>query len=80
MEVTIETGSEIYDLSIANSYAPHMGYSEPEVDEYWTQVNERMDNIPRTHIKLWMAENNGQIAQSNDYKNILENGHTGKYR
>ena len=35
MEIRIKTGGPIKDISVANSYAPHSGYSVEAIAAYW---------------------------------------------
>ena len=41
-----------------------MDYAKEEIEEYWTKIRKYINTIPNILIKIWCADNNGQIAQS----------------
>jgi len=47
IKITIETGIGNKKRHILNTYAPHMGYSRAERDEYWQQVKKIIQEIPK---------------------------------
>ena len=62
----IKTGLKNQTLSILNTYAPNMGYHIDQINAYWTTLNQYINTIPRTHIRMWCADNNGQISNINN--------------
>ena len=63
MEIRLKTGLGNKILSILNTYAPHMGYQTEQINTYWTTLNQYIDSIPNTHIRMWCTDNNGQITK-----------------
>ena len=63
MEIGSDTGKAKQNLSILNSYDPHMGYAIEQIDEYWETLSQHIQSIPNTNIKMRCAGNNGQISQ-----------------
>ena len=45
-----------------------MGYGEIELNKYRNELNNHMGQIPNNYIKLWTADNNGQICQTENAK------------
>ena len=71
MEIRLKTGHQLNDISIICSYAPYMGYGEIERNKYRNGLNNHMDPIPNNYIKIWMTDNNGQISQEENTKDII---------
>ena len=71
MEIRLKTGLKNQTLSILNTYAPHMGYQNEQINAYWATLNQYIDAIPNTYIRIWCTDNNGQISKpSNSNNNI----------
>ena len=70
IEIRLKTGKSIKNISILNSYAPHMSYDKEEIKEYWARIQKYIDTIPNNLIKMWRADNNGQIAQNDTCNSI----------
>ena len=48
-----------------------MGYDAIELTKYRIELNNHMDKIPNSYIKLWLTDNNGQICQMGNTKDII---------
>merc|ERR1712112_697112 len=64
MEIRLNTGLKNQTLSILNTYAPHMGYHTDQINAYWTTLNQYIDTIPKTYIRMLRADNNGQLSNN----------------
>ena len=71
MEIRIRTGNGVDNISILNTYAPHMQYNEDGRSDYWGQVNGVIKNLPHGIIQIWCPHNNGQIANPNRNKQVI---------
>ena len=40
-----------------------MGYQTEQINSYWATLNQYMDTIPKNYIRMWCADNNGQISK-----------------
>ena len=69
MEIRIKTGNSIKNISILNTYAPHVGYPAETIKQYWDMVNAYISLIPNNLIRLWCTDNNGQLSKT-DNNNI----------
>ena len=50
MEIRIKTDNKIQDISILNTYAPHLGYSIEVIKNYWIETNTYISLIPLKYI------------------------------
>ena len=66
MEIRLKTGSKNQIISILNTYAPHMWYQTEHINTYWTTLNQYIDTIPNTYIRMWCTDNDGQITKPPD--------------
>ena len=64
MQIRIRTGKGLVDISILNTYAPHMHYNEDGGLNYRFRVNEVITNIPHNVIQICRTDKNGRIASS----------------
>ena len=64
MEIQFKTGDNIPNISILNSYAPHMGYNSIEINKYWNDINNYLNIISTDLVKIWCADNNGQLSRN----------------
>jgi len=83
MKITMGAGISNKKLHILNTYAPHMGYSRAERDEYWRQTKQILQEIPQNDLLIWAADNNGKIARTDqetrDGDTIPKNAHIGQW-
>ena len=70
MELRFKTGDSVKNISIINTYAPHMSYDKEEINKYWNKTQKLIKNIPNNLIKIWCTDNNGKIAQDETYNSI----------
>ena len=71
MEIRLKTGNLIKSLSIINTYAPHKGYKQETIENYWNTTRAYLSLIPKNLTKIWGTDNNGQIARNEDNKNYV---------
>ena len=64
IEIRIETGASIKDMSILNTYAPNMGYDIETINNYWDKTKAYISLVPRKYIKIWRTGNNGQVYRT----------------
>ena len=64
MDIGIKTGKSIKDLSILNTYAPHIGYPVETIRKYWGNAEANITLFPRKCIRLWRTDNNGQLSSN----------------
>ena len=60
MEIKLQTGKLIKNISILNAYAPDSNHEFEEIKDHWDIVNNSTRNRPKNLIKCWRADNNGQ--------------------
>ena len=65
MELRIQTGKKVANISILNTYAPRNNYPNTQIYDYWALVNSHIPNIPHKLIRIWCTDNNGQVSQNN---------------
>ena len=70
MELRLKTVDSINNISIINTYAPHMSYEWEEINKYWSKTQKLLKNIPNNLIKIWRTDNTGQIAHGETYNSI----------
>ena len=70
MEIRSKTGKSINNLSILNTYAPHMQYDQEDISNYWEEVRKTLDGVHKNLIKIWRTDNNGKIAQTEQNESI----------
>ena len=70
VEIRFRTGRNVPNLPILNTYVPHMGYNFDKVDTYCNNINTYMGAIPTNLVKIWRADNNGQIEKSGNIATI----------
>ena len=70
MEIRLKTADSINNISIFNTYAPHMSYDKGEINKYWNKTHKLIKSIPNNLIKIRRTNNNGQIAQDETYSPI----------
>ena len=71
MEIRSKTGLKNQTLSILNTYDPHMGYRQDQIETYWATLNQYIDVIPKSFIRMWRADYNGQIAHTTNNTNNI---------
>ena len=64
MEIRLKTGNSIKNISIINTYAPHIGYPTEIIEEYWKYIEAYTSLIPNNLIKIWCTDNNGQLSRN----------------
>ena len=69
MEIRLKTGNSIKNLSILNTYAPHIGYHAETLKLYWGMVIAYTSLIPNNLVRVWRTDNNGQL-QKTDNNNV----------
>ena len=47
IELKLRNGGKLNDLSITWPYAPYMRYDESGLNQYWNELNNHIDNIPK---------------------------------
>ena len=47
MELRIKTGHKLNDISIISPYATYMEYGEIDLNKYWRDLNNTMEDIPK---------------------------------
>ena len=52
MEILLKTGNNIPNISILNTYAPHMGYNTTEINDYWGDINNYLNIISTKLVKF----------------------------
>ena len=68
MAMILKTCKSTKDISILNTYAPHMGYSKAVLKDYWGNTNAYVSLIPRKYTKIWRTGNNGQVWSNEENK------------
>ena len=74
MEIRLKTGNSIKNISILNTYAPHIGYPAETIENYWKYIEAYTSLIPNNLVKIWCTDNNGQLSQ-----NTANNKYIGKW-
>ena len=69
-ELRIKTGNNTGDLPSLYTYAPHMNYDTDEIDTYWQNLTDILNNIPNQLIKMRRTDNNGQVFKDGQNKNM----------
>ena len=64
MGIRLSTGRENKNLSILNTYSANMVYQTEQVVTQWDTLNQYLNTIPKTYIRIWRTGNNGQTAPS----------------
>ena len=71
VEIRLKTGNSIKNLSILNSYVPNIGYPTETIDKYWVYVEAYISLIPNNMVKIWRADNNGQLRRNGTNSNYI---------
>ena len=71
VEIRLKTGDPIKNISILNTYAPHIGYPTDTMKEYWEYIAAYTSLIPNNLVKIWRTDNNGQLSQNETNKKYI---------
>ena len=58
-------------ISIINTYSPNNNGANENILNYWDNVTKYMETIPNNYIKIWRADNNGQISQNKHNNKVV---------
>ena len=51
MRILLRDGLKNKNLSILNTYDPHMGYRPEQIETYWLAIVRYIDSIPKTYMR-----------------------------
>ena len=64
MGIRLITGLKYRTPSILNTYVPHIGYKREQIETYRDVLNQYIDKILKSPIRIGRARNFGQVAQT----------------
>ena len=76
MEMGFKTVKNTPNLSVLDTYAPHMGYKFDQIHQYFGTINTYINTTRGGLIEIWRADNNGQISKDPD---LPSNNLSGKW-
>ena len=64
MDIRLANNNNNKNISIINSYAPHMGYGNKIIEEYRNDINNHFGDISHNYYKWWLFGYNGKIVKN----------------
>ena len=63
LKITLDHDDAHTPVTIIVTYSPHQGYTQPEKQERWKNVQNTLGKIPKHHLTTWGADANGQLGR-----------------
>jgi len=68
MIVTLQHEKALTPITILTTYAPHKGYPAQDRKQHWGQVEQTIQQIPKSHMAIWCTGSNGQLGENTQEK------------